>query len=161
MPSGDERNLWLPPRGLRRYQLAKALGGALVLLIFAGWLFIQWSNLAMRWLAIALILITLYVVIVSITGDRRRARGRQISIEGQALNVTTPEGTASVPLPEVAMAEWSDQPPEDAGLRLLGPAGQRLVRVDHAFLADETEARAFVGWVRDRTGITLRTRWQT
>jgi small-conductance mechanosensitive channel len=161
MPSVDERNLWLPPRGMRRYQLAKALGGALVLLIFVGWLFIQWSNLAMRLLATALILITLYVVIVSIAGDRRRALGRQISIDGQVLNITTPEGTASVLLPDVAIAEWRDEPAAEAGLQLLSQAGQRLVRIDAAFLTDEAEARAFLGWLRDRSGITLKTKWPT
>jgi hypothetical protein len=158
MPS-DERNLWLPPRGMRRYQVAKAVGGTLILLIFAGWLFIQWSNLAMRLLAITLMLITLYVVLVSILTDRHRSRGRQIAIEGDVLTITSPQSSATVRLGEIASAEWREEPDEDAGLHLLNGAGQPLVRIDTDFLADEAEARTFLGWVRDRSGATLKAQW--
>jgi hypothetical protein len=144
---------------MRRYQLAKLVGGALILIIFAGWLVLQWSNLAMRVFAIVLMLVTLYVMCVSILGDRVRSRGRQIAIEHGTLRVTTPEATAAVLLSEIALAEWREEPVEQAGLHLLDPRGRGLAHIDTALLADEAEARAFLGWLRDRAGVTLKTRW--
>jgi hypothetical protein len=158
-PSPEEHNLWLPPRHLRRYQRAKLLGGTLVVAIFAGWLYLQWSNLAMRLVAIALILATAWVVLSSMLADANRARGRQIAVEGDKLRVTRPEGETLVTLADAASAEWRDEPIGRAGLWLLDARGQSLAHLDAALLADQAEARVFLGWLRDRTGITLPTRW--
>jgi hypothetical protein len=144
---------------MRRYQLAKAIGGALVLLIFVGWLVLQWSNLLMRLFAVALILITVYVVTISLLTDRRRAAGRQLAIEHGSLRITTPGEIRALLLSEIALAEWRDEPADEAGLRLLDRHGRELARIDFALLADESEARTFLGWLRDRAGVTLKARW--
>ncbi len=164
--SNPEHNLWLPPTRLRRYQLNKAIGGALVTAIFVGWLILQWSNPVMRVLACVLIATTAWVVIASIIDDRARARGRQIAINATTLRVTTPDApdnpdapnvSLDIRLADITQAHWreDDQP----GLWLFGRDDRVLAHLDTNFLADQAETRAFLGWARQHADLPFEVRW--
>ena len=160
-PPADESGLWLPPRRMATYHRARALGGALFALIFAGWLWLQWTNVPMRYLAIGLLLVTAWVTMTSITRDRARQAQRQLAVERNALRITTAEGETRVGLADIARARWSDGPAPQAGLWLLGPDDRALAHLDLNFFADESEARAFLGWARRRTTLPFEVHWPT
>lgn len=152
--------LWLAPRRLRRYAIMKALGAAGFAAIFAGWMLIQWSNLAMRLAAAGLLTTTLVVTVRTIAADRRRAHGRQVAVMGdeggpRRLKITTPDAAADLPLEALAAGRWR----EDAGLDLLDAAGRTLATLDRGLVEDEHEARAFLGWLRAHSGLALRVKW--
>ncbi len=150
---------WLPPERMRRYQWAKVVGGVLVGVIFSGWLFLQWSNPVMRIVAIGLILMTAWIIASSIITDLHRSRGRQLSIEDDALIIETGSETSCIALDEISRAEWHEEPPERAGLLLLDSEGESMALIDRYFLADQTEALAFVHWARERAPFNFEIRW--
>jgi hypothetical protein len=162
-------HLWLPPRLIRRYQWAKALGGVVFASIFAGWMVIEWSSPVMRVLAGALIVVTLWVTVASVVIDAARARGRQVAVGDGRLDVTTPPAPgsaagscASVTLADVAYAQWrqdGDEGDGGPGLWFIGRDGRPLGGLDTVFLRDEAEARAFVGWLREHWDVALEVRW--
>lgn len=153
----SERGLWLPPRLMWRYQWYKAGGGLLVCAIFAGWLLIQWSSPGMRWLSMALIAGTAWIVAISIIEDRRRSRGRQIAARDGTITVTTPQSVTRVSLADVAEIRWQDDTPP--GLWLHGHSGEVLAHLDTDFLATQEEARSFLGWLRQQADLNVRVRW--
>lgn len=153
----DERNLWMPPRQMRRYQLHKAMGGLLILSIFMGWLVLMWSNPLMRVMVIVLIGLTLWVVVGSLFDDLRRSQGRQIEIINRQLTVTQPDGVTHVRLSDVAEAQWYDD--EEPGLRFRNRTGELLVHLDTDFLTDQAEARSFLHWARQRTDLPFKVKW--
>ena len=161
IPTGadDESRLWLPPNRLRRYERAKLIGGVLIAVIFLGWLVVQWSNPFVRYLSIALLLTTAWVLLSSTIADRVRARGRQIAVDGRSLHITTPTGQRWVALDQVAAAQWHDGPQPAAGLWFYDEHRQAVAHLDLYFLADDVEARTFVGWLRRQTGVALNVRW--
>lgn len=154
--TGDESNLWLPPRQMRRYQRNKVIGALLMMAIFSGWLILQWSNFVMRIVAGSLITMTLWVLIQSILEDLRRGRGRQIQIIDEQLCITNPDGVTTVELGHVADARWDDETP---GLSFYDGHGQTLACLDCDFLADEAEARCFLGWARKHAHLPFKVRW--
>lgn len=153
----DESRLWLPPRQIRRYQRNKVFGGLIITVIFAGWLVLQWSNVVMRWVAMGLIATTLWVVIESILDDLRRGHGRQIEIVDGKLLITDADKVATVSLAEVATATWYDE--STPGLYLYDGQGQTLAHLDGYFLADQAEARCFLGWSRQRAELPFKVQW--
>lgn len=154
-----EDHQWLPRRRLRRYAVARGVGGAIFAAIFIGWMLIMWSSPVMRYTAVALAAVTALVTIVSIRSDARRARGRQVTVLAGAIDITWPHETRRVPLAEIDHAEWRDHDAAQSGLWLLGPKGVTLAHLDLNFLGEEAEARAFVGWLRTQTGAPLEVRW--
>ena len=155
----DEKNLWLPPRRMLRYQWSKAVGGLLMGAIFAGWLVIQWSNPAMRWLAIALLVITAWVVIASCIADRVRAYGRQLAIDGADLLFATPDEEKRIAMDSIAYAQWREDELATAGLWLFDRQGGVLAHLDLRFLGDQDEARTFLHWARQRADLPFEVRW--
>lgn len=155
----SERNLWLPPRRLRRYQAAKVATALLMAGIFAGWTVLQWNLPVMRGLALALLAVTGWVTFRSVVSDALRARGRQLAIESGSIVLVGPEGSTTVRVADIAAAQWRDEPSEQAGLTLLGRNGQTLARIDTVFLADQAEARSFLGWARNLTPMTFPVHW--
>lgn len=157
--AGDESRLWMPPRRLWKYQGAKIVGTTVIAAIFVGWLTIQWSSPAMRVLAGALLAMTLWVLIVSIRDDLIRSRGRQIFLHAGVLEIIAPQAAHSLPLHEIAWAQWREDDADAAGLWLFGRSGQPLAHLDTAFLADQSEARAFLRWARQRASLDFEVRW--
>ena len=153
-----EQYLWLPPHSLCQYQWKKVITGLVFAVVFCGWMVIQWSHPAMRWVGAALVLITAWVTLASTISDYRRSRGRQLRVEPGVLSVTTPRGTTRVALCDVADAEWQ-QTQHEAGLWLYDTDGGVLAHLDRAFLADQTEALAFLGWARQQTQLPFKVRW--
>lgn len=155
----NESNLWLPPRRLRQYIRARLLGAGLFLVIFVIWLLLQWPIAAMRYLALALMVVTVLVTWASIAGDLRRARGRQVSFADGRLTITRPDATIDLPLADIAHAAWR----ETAGggeLAFCGSDGRVLASLDDNFLADQAEARAFLHWLRQRMEVKFEVRWE-
>lgn len=149
------RVVYQPLQVLVRYERAKVVGGLLFAVIFAGWLWLQWSNPWMRWLAVGLLIVTAWAIASSIMTDLRRHQGRQIELAGKALLVTTPEGTCWIQLPDVAHAQWLG----DKGLCFVRADGQALGTIDLVTIADENEARRFLGWLRQHAGVGFVVRW--
>jgi hypothetical protein len=167
-PNPGVTHLWMPPARLRRYQWSKLIGGALVGSIFAGWLVLQWSSPAMRVLAVALIAVTAWVVVHSWLTDARRARGRQVTLSRPtsgsgpiSIRITEPGLDNTVPLERINRARWRDDQDSDAGLWLLGQNQEALVHLDLSFLADEVEARSFLGWLRRCSDAPIPADWPT
>jgi hypothetical protein len=154
-PRGRESRLWLPPARLRRYMLMKCLAAAGFAAIFLGWMLLQWFNPLLRGIAAALALATVWITVRSSLAERRRAAGRQVELLDAALRITTPGRETCLPLAELDHGQWSD----DAGLSLHDRDGRPLGLIDTGCIADESEARAFLHWLRDRAGISLRVRW--
>lgn len=157
--TSTERNLWLPPRRMARYQWAKVVGGLLFAVIFAGWMLIQWSSVAMRVATAGLLTLTAWVTAASIVNDLRRTRGRQVAIASGRLVITTPTGQCDIALTDVAEARWRDDPPTESGLSFHDAAGRCLARLDPAFLESQAEARAFLRWARERADLPFRVVW--
>lgn len=155
----DDRNLWLPPGRLRRYQRNKVIVGLLMAAIFAGWLVAQWSNLLLRGVSLGLMLTTFWIVIRSLVVDTRRSRDRQVLVQGQCLVIEGSGRTQRAILTDVTVAHWYNQPQARAGLWFYDDCGQVLAHLDSAILADESEARAFLGWARQRADCPFEVRW--
>lgn len=152
--------LWLPPHRLRQYQFAKLVGGALVALIFVGWLWIQWSNPWMRALSGTLIVVTVWIVAVSIRNDHQRSVGRQIAVAARTLTLTTPKnGEQTIDLVDISRAQWRDDELDQAGLWLLDQQDRALAHLDVDFLAEEAEARVFLAWLRRETNVSFDVCW--
>ena len=149
----------MPPRRLWRYQVAKATGGLIAAGIFAGWLLVHWSNVAMRLLAATLLGVTAWATAWSILDDAARARGRQVAIRPGELILTTPGSRRLVSLPDVAWAQWRHDSASDAGLWLYDSKGEVLAHLDENILADEAEAREFLGWARKRAELPFNVQW--
>ncbi len=149
------RAIYQPPQLLARYERAKVVGGLLFVAIFAGWLWLQWSNPWMRMLTGALLVMTAWFTVASILTDLRRHHGRQIELVGRALLVTSPQGTCWIELSDVEHAQWSD----DAGMSFVRRDGLALGRIDLVTIADEDEARRFMGWLRQRANVGFNVRW--
>jgi hypothetical protein len=161
----DEAHEWLPATRLRRYQWQKGVGALFMAGIFGGWLVIQWSNPVVRLLSVGLIGVTAWVLWRSVVDDLDRARGRQVTVTRATIRVTTPQGATQARFRDVAVARWVDvtdvpaDARERAGLWLYDRHGQPLVQLDTRILADEPEARAFLGWARRRADLGFEVRW--
>lgn len=153
--AAPQRVAYIPPQLLARYERAKILGGLLFAAIFAGWLWLQWSNPWMRAVALALVALTAWWTITSVLHDARRHTGRLLELAGSSLLITTPEGTCWVKLDHVDHAVWS----EDRGLTFMRVDGQALGGIDTHQLATEEEARRFMGWLRRHTAVGWNVRW--
>jgi len=153
----NERNLWLPPSRMRRYQLAKAVGGLLFAMIFVGWMIIQWSNILMRNIAGILVAVTAWVTLRSIVVDIDRSRGRQLAIEPNRLIIITPGDDRLIELSDIARADWQNDP--EPMMTLYAHDGSPLASLDRAFFADESEARTFLGWARRQTDLPFEVVW--
>ena len=151
--------LWLPPASLRRYQWAKGIGSVVFASTFFGWMILQWSSPMMRWAAAILIGLTVWVTLVSLLSDRRRARGRQIHIEAGTLCITSPGRTTRVFLADVADARWRNDTISNTGLWLYDSDGRTMAHLDTPFLADQSEARRFLAWVRQQATLSSVVRW--
>ena len=154
-----QRNLWLPPGRLLRYQLIKVGAAAIALAIFTLWQTLRWHNPAMRVLTIALQVITVWVVARSVVSDILRARGRQLELTDGVLLGARPGGSFAVALADVAQAQWRDDTDAALGLWLLDAQGHTLVQLDANFIADESEARDFLRWARQRSTLEFPVRW--
>jgi len=155
----DDGSLWLSPRRLRKYQWAKVVGATLMSAIFIGWLIIQWSNPAMRFLAIGLILVTAFVVFTSVMDDVSRSHGRQLRIDADAITITTPESQTHVRLADIARGEWREDALDTAGLWLFDHNNRQLAHLDLNFVGDQDEARAFLHWARQRADLNFNVIW--
>ena len=154
-----EADLWLPPRRLSHYQIAKGIAALLAIAIFSGWLWIQWSNLFIRIVAITLSFVTACVTLSSMLSDRRRARGRQIAAKSSEIIVTSPADVVRIDCADIDRGVWHDDG-DACGLKLIHRDGRTLVLLDGMFFRDQAEARAFVGWCRKRTGCALHIVWE-
>ncbi len=158
----DQAHLWLPPSRMARYQWNKVIGAAVMMIIFAGWMMIQWSNPVMRAASVGLVVVTGWVLWRSVATDRRRVRGRQLAVSDDALYITAPGSEARVALADIAAAWWRDpfcEPADRAGLWLYDASVRPLAHLDCTFLADQAEARAFLGWARRRADVHFRVDW--
>lgn len=158
---------FLPPEKLARYQWAKAIGAAFFIVIFAGWLFIQWSNPVMRGVAIVLLLLTAWFTLRSIVGDAMRSHGRRIELTWSAdadrndahLRITTPQSVMTVPVRDIHCAKWSEDDDSAFGLWLMDRHGQTLAHLDAWFVDHEEEARTFLNWARQHTRFDFPIQW--
>ena len=155
----DERDLWLPPHRLRRYQWQKVLAALTVLVIFVGWMVLRWQSTTVRITTGGLMVITIWVLVRSIVSDVGRGRGRQVTVQDGVMRVTTPGGDTDVALDKVQQAEWQNGSADAYGLSLYDGAGHTLVHLDASLLADEAEARVFLNWVRQRADVKFEVRW--
>jgi len=155
----EEHRLWLPPHRLRRYQTTKIFFAIIVGAIFVLWLFIQWSNLPIRLLSILLLIITIWTTAVSIMRDARRCRNRQIEINPDALVLAGPTGRIRIKLTDIAVAQWKDETHQTTGLWLYDQQHRLLAHLDQNLLADESEARSFLGWARGQIHLPFQVMW--
>ncbi len=158
-PDGDG-GLWLPPRRLRRYQIFKTLGGLLFAAVFAGWALAVWPRVTLAGVAAVMVLITVWVTLTSFLRDQRRAAGRQLQVTADAMQLTTPVSVTRIPWADVHSARWQEHETASQGLWLFGDTGQPLAHIDRSFLADAGEARAFLGWARQRAPVHFPVAWQ-
>lgn len=149
-----EINLWMPPTRLREYQRAKFVGAILFTFIFGGWLVIQWSNSVMRYAMIGLIVVTQWTTLQSVLTDRRRSRGCQVVIYDGVIEVVVDGRRERVSVTDIARAEW-----RLAGMSFFSQDGRLLLNLNEDILADEDEARAFLGWARKRTDLPFTIHW--
>ncbi len=155
----DEHDLWLPPRRMLRYQIAKFLGALVVAGIFVGWLVIQWSNPVMRVLTLMLLALTVWVTLASILGDFFHGRGRQLALRQGQLTLRVGPLNTVLPLSRIALARWREDDYHTAGLWLLDRDEKPLAHLDLDFLADQDEARAFLRWARQRAELNFPVHW--
>ncbi len=142
---------------MARYQWNKTIGGLLFASIFAGWMVIQWSSVAMRFVAGGLMVVTAWVTIASVVADVRRSRGRQLAVEPGRLIIESPGDRRVIDVTQVARAQWRNTP--EPILTLYDAEGVVVAELDAAFLADESEARTFLGWARQRTDLPFEVDW--
>ena len=157
--SHDNRHLWLPPRRMWQYTLVRIGGGLLFGITFVGWMILQGSNPVMRFIAGGLILFTAWITFASIRTDIKRSRGRQITLEPGAIVIDTPDHHHRIQLADIAYAQWREQTEAEVGLWLYDKAGNVLAPIDAAFLANQAEARTFLGWARQQTELPFAVRW--
>ena len=155
----DADHLWLPPHQMRRYQIGKTAASTVFVAIFVGWLLIQWSNPLMRWIATSLVLVTVWVTLTSVIKDHRRSRGHQLRLDGSRLWIKRPEGVQWLALTDVARARWRQDEERTTGLWFYDPSGRILNHLDSIFLADQAEARSFLGWARRRVDVPFPVEW--
>jgi hypothetical protein len=162
-PAAPQRTVWLPEDAMARYWRAKTVGGVLFAMIFLGWLVIQWSNPIMRWLAISLVLATAWMTWDSIRAERRRFVGRKISVTADDLRIEQADDTREVALSRVDHLQWIDEgdAKRAAGLWCFDAQGNELLHMDQQLVANEREARSFLGWLRRETGLQAPVRWST
>lgn len=151
----------MPPARLRSYVTARIVGGGLFAAIFLGWMWIQWSNPAMRFVALGLVAVTAIVTAVSIRNDAARARGRQVTVAGDEILIASPAGDARFTPADVAFLRWDEATEDTAGLwfHRNDDSHAVLAHLDLNFVGDQAEARAFLGWLRRQTGETFQVRW--
>ena len=158
-PHVDERNLWLPPVHLRRYQAVKIGIALLMAAIFVLWLAVGWRSLWVRCLVFGLLIVTAWVTIRSIRSDAERVRSRQLEIRDDMLCGTRPAGAFQFRFADIALAQWRERTAEELGLWLLDRGGRVLLHLDSGFFADQAEARAFLRWARARTHLPFEVQW--
>ena len=175
-PATDERHLWLPPGRLRQYVRARLLGAIGMAAIFTLWLVLQWSNPVMRYASMALIGVTAWITWVSIAGDIRRNRSRQVEVvhvpapggaaTGECaspiepcLRVTTPAVVSQFPIADVKDAQWREDTDAAAGLWFYDVNGKPLAHLDLNYIGDQDEARSFLRWLRQRAEVRFEVRW--
>jgi len=61
---------------------------------------------------------------------------------------------------DVCRARWMDGEVSSHGLWLYGEAGRPLAHIDRAFLADQSEAREFLGWARRHAALSFPVAWR-
>ena len=154
-----ESHQWLPPQRMRRYQWVKAGGGLLFVLLFIGWMWLQWSNPVMRWLAGGLTVITAWVTLASIIDDRRRVGHRQLTAESDRWIYETEQRRVVIPLASVARARWRHDDPRATGLWLFDHDDEVIAHLDDHLLGDEAEARTFIGWARLKSRLPFSVTW--
>ncbi len=175
-PAADERHLWLPPGRLRQYVRARLLGAVGMAAIFAFWLVLQWSNPTMRYGSMALIGLTAWITWVSIAGDIRRGRRRQVEVVTEplqggvatgecanpvapCLRITTPAGVSQFRIADVKDAQWREDTDAAAGLWFYDVNGKPLAHLDLNYIGDQDEARSFLRWLRQRVEVGFEVRW--
>ena len=159
LAAGDAPSLWLPPRPMRQYQIAKFVAAALMAGIFVGWLYIQWDDTLVRWLMIVLIVVTGWVTIGSMLSDARRTRGRQITIDPQGITIVTPIKSQRVAWHQTDHTRWQEDAVAQPGLWLYDKSDSPLGHIDMDFLADAAEARRFLAWAQLHTDCFPPVRW--
>ncbi len=154
-----ERDQWLPPRGMRHYAIARAVGGLIFAVIFVGWIVIQWSNPTMRVVGGVLVVVTAWVTVVSIVRDAHRAKGRQITAKPGVLEIVGPASAITVRMAEVGEVKWEEQTSERFGLWFYDREGGVLAHLDGYYLDGQAEARTFMGWVLARMEVPCKVTW--
>lgn len=157
----DQRVVWLPADAMTRYWRAKVVGGLLFATLFAGWLVIQWSNMVMRLLALSLLVGTVWMTWESIASERRRFVGRKVSVSSEDLRIEQPEAVQEVKLARIDHMRWIAEGNSEraAGLWWFDSASTALLHMDDQLLANEREARSFIGWLRQQTSLQAPVRW--
>lgn len=157
-------DVWMPRRRMLWYQCGKIVTGSLMIATFTGWLLLQWANPWARIGTIAAGVITGWVVVYTVFNDVRRMRGRTLRLDRDAagagsLVITQPHEAARVELAAVTYAQWRNDQAEYVGLWFHGENDRPLVHLHAAFLANPSEARAFLGWLRARTKADFPVHW--
>lgn len=155
----DEGNLWLPPRRLVRYQLVKIVAAALLVCFFVAWLVLLWQVTPVRFLVLALVVVTVWVTVQSACSDVARSRGRQLEIRGEMLCGRHKNRNIEIRLGEVSHAQWRERSDDELGLWLYDAGGNVLVHLDCGFFRTQAEARAFLAWLRRRAAGSFEVRW--
>ena len=161
--AASPRQYWRPPALMKRYQIAKLVGTAFFVLIFAGWLWLQWSNPMMRIVAGGLLFMTVWFTFKSVAVDNLRARKGHLAIIDNKLEITRNLGaetaTLLIPLNNIGHAEWRNDTDETAGLHLFSHTGSSMSFLNLDFVADEAEARSLANWIRSTTNQAFEVRW--
>jgi hypothetical protein len=156
------RIYWRPPALMKRYQIAKLVGAAFFVVIFAGWLWIQWSNPIMRIVAAGLLIMTVWFTLQSVVSDAKRTHHQIAFMDGNLEVISPTEGglnTNKVPFADIAHAQWREDTYETAGLWIIGHKGESLAHIGLDHVADQAEARSLAGWIRSAARFPLEVRW--
>jgi len=153
-----ESTLWLPPGRMRQYVGARILAAVLFEAIFLYWTAMYWQNPLNRSMGVGMITVTAWITGASIRADARRSRGRQVECLPRQLRIETPDGETLVRTIDIVTGRWSTDSAQ-FGLTLLDRNSVPLARLDEAFLADESEAREFLRWLRARTDAEIDVTW--
>ena len=71
----------------------------------------------------------------------------------------TPPSVQWLALTDVARARWRQDEERTTGLWFYDPSGRILNHLDSIFLADQAEARSFLGWARRRVDVPFPVEW--
>jgi len=160
----QERDLWLPPSRMRRYQRTKIIAATLFCLIFVSWLIAQWNDPTVWVICVALMGATVWVTTLTVVRDAQQIRDRQIAVRQGLLEITCETDHSTIELSSISRVVWRDKPSPshddpDSGLSFYDSAGHTLGRLDLFFLPDQNEARNFIGWLRRRVDLACKIEW--
>ena len=146
---------------MAKYQAVKLIGAAFFAAIFAGWLWLQWSNPIMRVIAGGLLFMTIVFTWKAHVADDRRVRSGRLAVsqKQRSITITHHDESKTIALQDVARAVWRNDSEANMGLWLYDNEGKALAHIDGTFVAHEAEARKFLAWLRTLVDVPFQVSW--